>query len=351
MGSINVYPEFSKNNPFGSQAKMLYHMDRLQEYLQHGDTHPIFMEVNLTDVCNMACYWCISENRNSYTLDPKSLMKFIVDFKRMGGKALTFSGGGEPTLYKHFKEAVMTAHNNGIDLGLMTNGFFSHNKVDLIGNHFKWIRISIDTVNKKNFKEWKGVDCVDKILENLKALSQYDIKIGINCNVNNEMSVYDTRKLIETVRDYCTYIQFRPILPRYFKEETIQLNNTVWNFLEDNYKGDPKINFSYDKFKDLKHKNYFPFDKCEGHFFSPILDANGDVKVCIYHPGDSDFSFGNINEKSFEEIWNSEQRKKAIEHTRKFDYNKCQMCCKLYELNKMIDFIKNPSDEMDINFL
>ena len=59
----NKYTRFSGGNPFGSQAKMLLHYEKLNQYLTTGDTSsPIFMEVGLTNKCNMACVWCITEN-------------------------------------------------------------------------------------------------------------------------------------------------------------------------------------------------------------------------------------------------------------------------------------------------
>ena len=52
----NNYLQLTGNNPFGSQAKMLLHWDRLNEYMQTGDTScPIFMEVGLTNRCNESC--------------------------------------------------------------------------------------------------------------------------------------------------------------------------------------------------------------------------------------------------------------------------------------------------------
>ena len=353
--TINNYPEFSKDNPFGSQSKMLYHLDRVQEYISTGDTFPIFMEVNLTDVCNMRCSWCISDNRldagSLQTLEIESLKRFIIDFSTHGGKALTWSGGGEPTLYKYFEEITLLARDCGIDLGLMTNGAFNKKYIKLIGENFKWVRISLDTLNKDLYKKWKGVDFVDKVLENISLLRSYKTKVGINVNVNVDMEVNDIKNLIDSLYKNCDYIQFRPVLPRYFKDEGIAINNPVWGWLK-TYQDDPKINLSYDKFKDLKSNSQFPFKTCEGHYFSPILNADGDIKVCMYHPNRKEFSFGNINRTSLMEIWKSDKRQETIEFVRNFDYkNNCQQCCKLYELNKFIDFIKSPSDKLDINFL
>lgn len=353
---MNKYLEFSKNNPFGTQAKMLHHIDRVNEYMNTGDTFPIFMEVNLTDVCNLKCEWCISNNRlekekPNVSLNFERLKIFVDQFSENGGKALTWSGGGEPTLYKNFREITEHAIERGLELGLMTHGGFNKNLVPLIGNSFKWIRMSLDTLDSVKYKSWKGLDLTTRIKENVKELANYPVKVGINVNINSSMVVDEIKELIEYCYDKVSYIQFRPILPRYFKQETIEINEPVWTYLEQ-YRNDSKINLSLDKFYDLKKDNPFSFKSCEGHFFSPILDAGGDIKICMYHPNRSEFSFGNINNSTFLEIWNGEQRKPAIEFVRNLDYSKnCQMCCKLCELNKFVDFIKNPNPGMDINFL
>jgi radical SAM protein with 4Fe4S-binding SPASM domain len=311
------------------------------------------MEVSLTDRCNLKCKWCIAENRGNSTqsLEIKHLLQFISDFKRLGGKALTFSGGGEPTLYPFFKEATIEAVKNNVDIGLMTNGLFQNNLIETIGNNFKWVRISLDTLNNETYKRCKGVDAVSTVVENIKELRKFKCKVGINCNVGKDTTVEDVKEIIGRLEDYSNYIQFRPILPRYFKDESIELNDVVWNFLKE--VDHPKVNISIDKFKDLSTQNRFSFKSCEGHFFSPILNSNGDIKICMYHPTDKLFSFGNIHEKTFEEIWKSEQRKKVIDHIRKLNYKEnCQLGCKLCELNKFIDFIKNTNkDKLDINFL
>ncbi len=352
QNKINEYLGFSKDNPFNSQIKMFCHYDRLYEYFKYGDTYPIFMEINLTDKCNLECEWCISDNRTyTDTLDTATLKTFMKDFKKCGGKAITFSGGGEPTLHKDFTELVNYAKKIGLELGLMTNGFFSKKLVPIIGDNFKWCRISLDTVNKEKYLKWKKKDAVDRILDNIKELYKYPLKLGVNCNVSMEMSVEDIENLINTTINMCEYLQFRPILPRFFKDEEIKLNMDVWNHLE-KYKDNSKINFSYDKFKDLSSNNFFPFESCEGHYFSPILNANGDICVCMYHPNDSRFVFGNINENNFIDIWNSKERTEKIDNLRKLDYyNECQVCCKLFELNKLVEFIKNPNPNSDINFL
>ena len=115
---MSHYAQFKGNNPFGTQAKMMFHLDRLQQYLEEGDTWPIFMEVNLTNRCNMKCEWCISSNCHEARDGSKgirypNLYRFMLDFKDYGGKAITFSGGGEPTFYPEFEPASCTDLGTG----------------------------------------------------------------------------------------------------------------------------------------------------------------------------------------------------------------------------------------------
>ena len=116
---------------------------------------------------------------------------------------------------------------------------------------------------------------------------------------------------------------------------------------------DPGVSFSYDKLMDLKDGNFFPYESCEGHFFAPVLQANGDLDVCMYHPKEERFTFGNIYEDRFPEIWLSERRKEIVEYLRNGCemHKQCQVCCKLNELNKFLDFAAHPEDQEDINFL
>ncbi len=342
--------KYKNNNPFGVQTKMMFHQDRIYEYLYKGDTAPVEMEVNLTNRCNMSCKWCINANfRGKEELDTEEFYYFCRGFKDMGGKALVFSGGGEPTYHPSFGECIDIAKSFELELGLMTNGTYSSNYNKVIGQSFKWIRFSIDTLDRKQYKKWKGVDALDMVIDNIGNLHNLPIKIGINCNISPEHTIEGVKQF-ERFLYYADYIQFRPVLPRYFFKEKIQYNKPVWNYLAKHKC--PTISLSNDKREDLQGSKAFPFSSCEGHFFVPVLNANGDVCVCMYHPNDDRFVFGNINEDSFENIWWSKKRIEAIDFVRKLDYKKeCQMCCKLTEINKFIDFIKHPEKGTDINFL
>jgi MoaA/NifB/PqqE/SkfB family radical SAM enzyme len=350
---MSKYTQFQGGNPFGSQAKMLYHADRIADYMACGDTWPIFVEFNLTDKCNLKCEWCISGNCRSLDSIPYfTAQEFLRDFANSGGKAVTFSGGGEPTLHKDFVHLLIYAHALGLDIGLMTNGVFPETHREYISEYCKWVRISLDTLDHDKYKAWKGVDRVTQVVDNLRWLhSQGKTKVGVNCNISMQHDIQDIEQLL-SLQGICNYIQFRPILPRYYCQENISVNYPVWEYLRLNYQNHPKVNLSDDKFMDLYTENVFPFTTCEGHFFNPVVQANGDVAVCMYHPKDPKYVFGNLKTQSFRQIWKSQRRLEVIQALRQVDYkSECQICCKLTELNKFLDFIRNPDVDSDINFL
>lgn len=363
----NNYTSFSSGNPFSSQAKLVLHYNSVYEYLSKGDvSSPIFMEVGLTNKCNMECAWCITENgrdnKTGASIDIDTLKSFLEEFYNMGGKAITFAGQGEPTFYRHFEEATLHAKKLGLKLGLMTNGVYKNKYSKVIGENFEWIRISLDTVDVQDYKKWKLVDGVDVVKKNCDALNNYPVRVGINCNVGSNITIQHAKELIEWVNccDAISYLQFRPVLPRYYKvgeseyktSGNIDLNIDVWNYL-DSIKSDiGKINLSNDKRNDILNGTAFKFRSCEGHFFEPILAATGEVKICTYHPDNNNLTFGNINDSSFFDIWRGNQRKSAIEYARNMNYrSECQVCCKLSEPNKLIDFLTHPDEMVDVDFL
>jgi len=354
---IKNYIQFNGNNPFGSQAKLLFHIDRLHSYLFQRDCSPVSMEISLTNRCNLNCSWCINSNfRGKEALNFKSLAKFLKEAKQFGLKGITLSGGGEPTIYSQFLDTVQLASYLGFDIGLMTNGGYSDNEQkrynETIGNHIKWARFSVDTIDETKYKRWKGANLLSKVFNNVKELKNYPIKVGINCNISEEHTIKDVRDLINYFTDDVEYIQFRPILPRYYKQEKVYLNEKVWNYLIEEAKKNSKINLSNDKLNDVQNNNFFGFMVCDGHFFQPILTASGTMCTCMYHPDDDRFVLGNIYQNSFKEIWESEKRKKVINFVRTLDYkNQCQACCKNTEINKLLDYINHPSQGGDINHL
>ena len=80
-----------------------------------------------------------------------------------------------------------------------------------------------------------------------------------------------------------------------------------------------------------------------GSQFQPCIGADGHVYVCTNHRGHKEYSYGNLYEKSFKEIWNDlDKREKIMNKINKVEkFCNCSQLCKPHESNKILWSIKN----------
>ena len=102
---------------FNPQAKVIANADRVLEFVETGNTAPVLVEVDPSNACNHACFFCISsyihlpESKKLETYDKSQMSREMMlqlceDMIRMGVRAINWTGGGEPTLNRHTKEAI-----------------------------------------------------------------------------------------------------------------------------------------------------------------------------------------------------------------------------------------------------
>ena len=81
-------------------------------------------------------------------------MNFAKDISQTQTKSISFTGGGEPTMNPHLKEAVQYIKaNSNIEMGMFTNGSMLE-RFDLFETIVKsmtWIRISLDSGKAENY--------------------------------------------------------------------------------------------------------------------------------------------------------------------------------------------------------
>jgi radical SAM protein with 4Fe4S-binding SPASM domain len=365
-------------NPFHNSWKMLHHLDRLAEWKQTGSTRPVMMEVNLTNICNQACRWCISSYSHisnpamsaaekqekkeaasgcvSKGIDFAHLCRFIEEARDFGMKAVTWSGGGEPTVHPGFAE-IATFTSGKLEQGLMTNGQFHPRLVPVIGEKIKWARISLDTFDPERYRYQRYSSQFESVIRNVRALTKYPVNVGLNMNIAawnmDEIEAF-ARKGRELGVDY---VQFRPVLAlpfemRHDSPYRNQLGQSLLPSIKEamrkaiTYATDRfKVLISWDKFNDIEDEATDfgrTYQRCEGHHFMFVVDANGDLDVCMYHLGEREFKMGNIYENTLSEIWGNAQRAAVVRHCSDgIDFSKCQSCCKLHNLNKFLHSLKS----------
>jgi sulfatase maturation enzyme AslB (radical SAM superfamily) len=354
---------------FNPRSKVFANVDRVLEHLETGYTAPVLIEVDPSNACNHACSFCLSsyihfdkykgtETFSRALMSRDVLMDLCKDFVDMGVRAVNWTGGGEPTLNRHLKEAIAYCGSKGIKMGMFTNGtlFDKWDMFETLVDNMTWIRISIDAGTKETYndvRKAKGKQDWHKMVENLTKLievnksrgNKIDIGVGYVISPDTYHEIVDYANFF---KDFdLTYCQYKPeVVIREDGGEQRDLafwRDDVGPLLEEAEKilGD-KFQINGYKLEDLetdREKFGRNYKKCLGSQISPCIGADGHVYVCTNHRGWKQYSYGCLYDgKTFNEIWNDIQTRQAvmykIEEEEKF--SNCTKLCKPHESNKAV---------------
>jgi organic radical activating enzyme len=295
---------------FSPQLKLACH-DKLGSYLKGNSIIPINIEISPSGICDAQCSWCFYKNEHSkQILKTEILIRFLKEAEVLGVKAITWTGGGEPTIHPDFKSIIKVPNN--MEQGLITNGL-KIPKYD--PSVFSWIRVS------KTNKDWN--------LNSLKVLRKCK-SIGLCINyIGDDKEVKESLNIVHGLN--LDYLQVRPALK-------LKGNKTkIWVPQIDT--DDSKLIITDYKFEEASKSRIYT--KCEGFHFVPFVWEDGDIDVCAYKKGNKKYNLGNIYIKKLIEMINDFPKYVNIE-------NDCQMCCKNHEINTMIAKLREIED---VNFV
>jgi radical SAM protein with 4Fe4S-binding SPASM domain len=340
--------EYIEYSPF----KLLLHGNKstniisvLNRNISYDDSFPTSVELHLTDRCNLKCEWCIDYDirRNNAEQDFSSL-KRLVDELAQHKTGITIEGGGEPTTYGKFNRFVEYSHAQGVDLGLITNGV--QKLPNDIVSCFTWIRVSIDSSNREEYKIEKGRDCFKVVMQNLAELNKNNdcklLGVGYVLNKRNYQNLLEFIGIVEAIG--INYIQIRPVEEHGELSMNQSLIMELRNEVLTKYNSSDLTIFFNARENLASHNNGLP---CVAHSLSSIIHSNGDVMLCEKRRHDP-VILGNINHETFHSIWNS---KKRVAATKKLLDPKNQIGCEICRVTKYNQIFNSITSISTRNFI
>jgi cyclic pyranopterin phosphate synthase len=315
---------------FAPQLKLLHYPRELAGFLAKDyNLAPVQVEISPTNSCNAKCPWCFyvsgeyKQRHSDEALNFLTLCKCLEELADMGCRAVTWTGGGDPSTYYCIDNAISHAHHLGLKQGIFTNAYKPLREPEKLD----WIRV---TVTEK-FLITKHVAAYAKAT-----------KTGVNFNLclENQDKLYD---LMAHARDAgVAYFQIRPALAdRADLQQPVRLPYWVTEFDSPEFR---VVTTDY-KWQDYLQAHGYP--KCHGHNFVPFLWHNGDLAVCAYHFGKPEYTFGNIClDGGFEAVWKGQRRQQMLDDGIAV-IKDCQHCCKLHEINKPLAILAGDVDGPD----
>jgi len=281
--------------------------------------------LGITYRCNARCQMC---NTWKYPTEKEKEIKAEY-LEKLPEMRFTNITGGEPFLREDIDDIVKIIREKSKRIVISTNGFFTEKIIDLAKkNRDIGIRISIEGLTKAN-DELRGIkggfDRGLRTLIELKHMGMKDIGFGVTVSDKNAKDLLALYKLacamkveFATATVHNSYYfhkmdneivdkemvagEFRKLVKEFLKTKTVK----NWYRAYFNY---GIINYIYGR------KRLLP---CEAGTELFYMDPLGEIRPC----NGMNETMGNIREKTFEEIWNSEEAKRIREKVAR-----CQRNC------------------------
>lgn len=349
--------------------KIARHSEKIRSFLEEGVTAPIYVRVKPTNRCNHHCFYCaydpqvkcvLSQGFRKGDMIPKEKMEEILsDFRDIGVKAVTFSGGGEPLTYPYIANAFEKTLQYGIDLSIITNGQeLKGRKADLL-TEAMWVRISLDAADPKTFSRIRRVPekFFIELVRNIGDFARKkdsDCEFGINFVVHKENSdqIYKATKLFMELG--VDHVKFTPVWveENFFgyhapiKQKAVeQIERARQDFSDHSFK-------VHDTYKNdfsmtgVRGRNY---PRCYIMQIVPVIGADSAVYFCHDKTYTENGCLGSIRDRSFRNLWFS---KEAAEKFRNFDpREECKQHCTYDKRNRVTDAILRQAYGRHANFI
>jgi len=341
-------------------AKLLAAKDDINKLI---DIYPIYVEVSPVGACNHRCTFCAVDYigyQATNRIDIDVMIRALEDMGANGVKSIMYAGEGEPLIHKQINEIVAKTKEVGIDIAFTTNAVAMNDRfIEESIQHISWIKVSLNGGSAKSYarihrtreKDFKTViQNLTKAVE-FKKENSLDCKIGVQSILLPENS-HEMIELGKIVRDEigADYFVIKPfsqeeksINRRYKKLDyhSIALRSSEKD-LHALEREDFMVSYRSETMNIYHADQDMRYTTC---YSTPIymayLMAEGSVYGCKDHLLNKDFCYGNINEKTFSEIWKGEERKKGIEYVlNNLDVSQCRVNCRMDKVNRYLFDLK-----------
>lgn len=344
--------------------KLIYHMDRVYDhYRDNKKIYPLHIDIGATKMCNAKCVYCygIYQKMSGDVIPPKILYRLFEDAPQLGVKSLTLTGDGEPTLNPGMYDAIEIGKKGGLDIGLATNGItLSTERLKRILYSCTWVRFNVSAVDAEAYKSIHGVDCWNRVQDNICRAVTLKKLLNIPCTIGLQMVLIpqclnqvlpEAEFAVDTGVDYFVIKQFsdpgceemsRFSLDWYDNANVLQILKEAEALSTTNTKIVPKFGM-------IKSKGKRPYDRCVDCPLLFQISGSGKCYPCGYLFGDDRYCYGDLNNQTLKGILDSERYWSVVKYMREqFNvHTDCSGCCRHDFTNKFIWDYLNPPEHLN----
>lgn len=346
--------------------KLMYHPDRISDWIKGKPIYPIYMEVSPAGSCNHRCIYCALDfmEYQPRFLDTAMFKKRLTEMGELGVKSIMYAGEGEPFLHKDIADIIVTTKKSGIDAAVTTNGvLFNEKLAEVTLPYLSWIKISINAAKAGTYAKIHRTipEDFNKVIRNMVYAAKIRRKNGYSCALGMQIILLpDNYKevllLAKTAKAIgMDYLVVKPY-SQHLLSKTKIFKDIKYNRYMDLFEKLKKLNnkhfnviFRMHSMKkwDAAERNY---KHCLAFPFWAYIDTGGNVWACSMYLTSDKFCLGNIYRNCFRGIWESRKHARLNRWAAgQLNTDKCRVNCRMDEINRYLWDLTHPSAH--VNFI
>jgi len=331
---------------YNEPNRALFHIEHIYKLQKGLYTPPVMIEVSPTSICNHVCEFCYTYQREKNNmLSEKAMIDIFSNASRIGVKTIFIQGTGEPLGNKHIANAVVAGGKTDIKMCLITNGvLLDQTKQEKMLENLVFVKLSVLDSDAKRYA--KVHRCPDnhfqKLTTNIENSSNFRSKNNLDVTLWGTVYVdtvnfpylYDICKFYKSLGlDFLSISQ--AIKTEFIPDKNMKLSSEkeerindmvdkVSSLEDDNF----KLHIQFPRAKQYPTITRWKNDYCKGVDLVTSISGDGEVYPCWRFWGKPKYSYGNVNNKGFEEIWSDKKRQEINKYLRSTppEGDECKVC-------------------------
>lgn len=277
------------------------------------------------------------------TIPHEKMLEIVDDFIGMKIEAVTFSGGGEPLLYKPLPDIIERLAAGGIKVATLTNGVNLKGRMaDALARFAIWARVSIDAWDDESYVKSRGarVGEFGAVINNMRAFAARGsgCVLGISFIVgkDNWNHIYDVCRIFKDIG--VSHVKLSPSIVSNSAAENRSYHDP--HFAATRTEIDRALALQdssfavIDHFHEMDEQFAKPYSTCPFLPMLTVIGADLNVYTCQDKAYTSDGLLGSIKGQSFRQFWFSDENRKRILSLD--PSTKCRHHCVAHDKNLLI---------------
>ncbi|MBN1441776.1 MAG: radical SAM protein [Planctomycetes bacterium] len=284
------------------------------------DFAPVSINLDITTSCNYACDHCVDMKilNTGIRHEHETLLESLRRMSEKGLRSVIVIGGGEPTVYPKFSDAIRFMKSLGLQVAVVTNGSGMRKIAEVADclDEQDWVRLSLDSGSDEVFQAMhkpKKRITLDEICEGVAAVKELSprFKVGYSFLITWKGATINDTKIVANIHEIVQgaerakrygfdYISFKPFLTRAERNhaEIVDLRDTDRHFddvistirarVDEAKKLDDERFKVYEStnLKVLENRSYRNYTQqpatCHMQFFRQVLSPLGTYNCPVY---------------------------------------------------------------------